>query len=54
MPYSILIYLLICLLVGLATRNKVVGFWGGLLMSILFTPLLVALGLILLGAKDKN
>lgn len=42
------IYLLLCLLVGLRGRHTPLGYLGAVLMSIFFTPVLVFIALVLL------
>ena len=49
-----IIYFIFCLLVAYVGRNVAVGFWGILVMSILFTPLLIALLSVLLKPKSNN
>jgi hypothetical protein len=34
----VLVYLAMCLLAGIAGRNRRIGFWGFLFSSIIFTP----------------
>lgn len=34
----IIIYLLLCALMGWVAEDKTLGFWGGFLLSVLFTP----------------
>jgi hypothetical protein len=46
------IYLLLCLLVGIAGRNKAVGFWGTFFGSIVLSPV-IGLLLVLVG-KGKS
>lgn len=47
MIFKIFLYLLVCALVGWASRNRTVGFLGGFLLAVFFTPLVVALVLLL-------
>lgn len=35
-----LVYLALCLVAGIAGRNRRIGFWGFLFSSILFTPII--------------
>jgi hypothetical protein len=52
-----LIYLLLCLLVGLRGRHTPLGYLGAVLMSIFFTPILVFIALVLLtqpGARAQG
>ncbi len=37
-PELIIFYLALCLVAGIAGRNRRIGFWGFLFCSILFTP----------------
>jgi len=47
----IVLYLLLCLLMGLLGRNRKLGFWGYFFGSIILTPII---GLILLLASDPR
>ena len=47
----VIIYILICLVMGLLGRNRKFGFWGYFFGSIVLTPLI---GLILVLASDKK
>lgn len=37
-PVLVLIYLLFCLIAGVAGRNRRIGFWGYVFCSLMFTP----------------
>ena len=39
----ILLYLILCLVAGIAGRNRRIGFWGFLFSSICFTPIITLL-----------
>ncbi len=39
-PEFVLGYLALCLLAGIAGRNRRIGFWGFLFSSVIFTPLI--------------
>ncbi|MEM6455476.1 MAG: hypothetical protein AAF772_10310 [Acidobacteriota bacterium] len=43
MVYAVLFYLALCALVGLLGYGRRSGFWGAFLLSVVFTPLVVAL-----------
>ena len=49
--YPVLIYLFICLLVGVLGINRKFGFWGYFFGSMALTPII---GLILVLASDKR
>lgn len=38
-PQFLIAYLILCLIVGLLGRDKVIGFWGFFLLSIIITPI---------------
>lgn len=42
-PQFMLAYVILSLIVGLLGRNKYLGFWGFVLVSLLFTPIVPAL-----------
>lgn len=44
----ILIYLVVCLLIGILGRRTLFGFWGSLFASMLFTPLPTCMVLLLI------
>jgi hypothetical protein len=39
----VLLYLMLCLVAGIAGRNRRIGFWGFLFSSICFTPIITLL-----------
>ncbi len=39
-PELVVAYLVLCLVAGIAGRNRRIGFWGFLFCSILFTPVI--------------
>ena len=43
----VIIYLLICLIVALFSARRLIGFWGGLVLAVVITPLLAAVVLVL-------
>jgi hypothetical protein len=49
MPLVVIIYLLLCLLVGVLGRGRSMGVWGWFFFSVLLTPLVGALALLILG-----
>ena len=54
--YIALIYALLCILVGLAGRNRTLGFLGFMILSVLLTPFIVATVLLLTqnNSTDNN
>ena len=44
-----LVYLVLCLVAGIAGRNRRIGFWGFLFCSVLFTPVISLLFLYFAG-----
>ena len=54
-PFLIMIYLLLCALVGYHGRDRRFGFWGVLALSTLLTPFLVyLLSIALSGYNQRN
>jgi uncharacterized membrane protein YhaH (DUF805 family) len=51
-PY--IIYAVLCVLVAFYGRGTRLGFWGVLLLSVLVTPLVVVIGLVLLAPFQAN
>ena len=49
----IIIYLALCAAVGIVGKDTWLGFWGIGLLSVVFTPLLVVLVLIILMARKR-
>jgi len=43
MPALVVLYLLLCLLVGFVGRNRKIGFAGFFVLSVLLSPLVMAL-----------
>ncbi len=43
----ILVYALACLIVALVSSRRLIGFWGGLVLAIVFTPVLAVVVLVL-------
>ena len=55
LPISIqLIYLVFCLLLGFFGINKTMGFWGTFFFSILFTPIIGFIVILVSGKKNDN
>ena len=50
----VIIYLLFCVLVGILGRDRKLGFIGVFAFSVVLTPLVMALGLVLLGEKQAR
>ena len=46
-----IVYIAACLTVAFIARRRLLGFWGALLVSLLLTPLLVAIFLLLFTPK---
>lgn len=53
MPIAIAIYFVLCLIAALFGMRRVIGFWGTLFLSVMLTPLIVLVGLLLLAPKKK-
>jgi len=49
----IAVYVFFCVLVALAARNVAIGFWGVLVLSLLITPLLTVIFVLILKPKPK-
>jgi len=55
LPYLLpFIYLFVCVLTGYFGRNTRIGFWGTTFLAILVTPLVVLIGLLLLGTITRK
>jgi len=46
-PQFLIAYVILALIVGLLGRNKTVGFWGFFLLSLILTPVVTGLFMIL-------
>lgn len=53
MPIAIAVYLALCLIAGLFGMRRVIGFWGTLFLSVMLTPLLMLIMLLMLAPKKK-
>ncbi len=53
MPIAIAIYLVLCLVAGLFGMRRVIGFWGTLFLSVMLTPLIMLIMLLMLAPKKK-
>ncbi len=53
MPIAIAIYLVLCLIAGLFGMRRVIGFWGTLFLSVMLTPLVMLVMLLMLAPKKK-
>jgi hypothetical protein len=51
-PQFLLAYVILAVIVGLLGRNKQVGFWGFLALSLVLTPLLT--GFFLIITRDRK
>lgn len=47
------VYLILCVAVAWIGRNRILRFWGNFLLSIIITPLIVAL-ILLIGAPARK
>jgi len=60
MPYLLVVYLVIavytfaCSMVAYAGRKRKTGYWGTLFLSLILTPILVGLFLLLFKKHDKE
>lgn len=43
---GIALYLVLCVVAGIVGRNRLLGFWGFFLLSLVLTPLLMIIALI--------
>lgn len=48
------IYMVVCLLVAYFGRNTRIGYWGTFLVSLVLTPLITIVAVIVLGPKRRN
>lgn len=53
-PFVSLVYLVLCLLAGFFGRGTRIGYWGTVVVSIVVTPLVVLIGIILFGGSRRN
>jgi len=51
-PQVLLAYIILAVIVGLLGRNKQVGFWGFLVLSLVMTPLIT--GFFLVITRDRR
>jgi hypothetical protein len=51
MPF---IYLVVCALTAYFGRNTRIGYWGTFFLSVLMTPFVVVIGLLLLGTINRK
>ena len=51
-PQFLIAYVILAVIVGLLGRNKQVGFWGFLVLSIVMTPLIT--GFFLIITRDRK
>jgi len=51
-PQILIAYVILAVIVGLLGRNKQVGFWGFLVLSLVMTPLLT--GFFLIITRDRR
>ena len=53
MPIAIAIYAVLCVIAGLFGMRRVIGFWGTLFLSVMLTPLIMLVMLLMLAPKKK-
>lgn len=53
-PAFLMVYLFFCILVANVAKDVAIGFWGVLIMSMLLTPLLTGILVLLLKPKPKK
>ena len=53
MPIAIAAYFVLCLIAGLFGMKRLIGFWGTLFLSVMLTPLLMLIMLLLTAPKKK-
>jgi len=53
MPIAIAIYAVLCIIAGLFGMRRVIGFWGTLFLSVMLTPLIMLVMLLMLAPKKK-
>lgn len=51
-PQFLIAYIILALIVGLLGRNKAIGFWGFFLLSLLLTP--VVIGVFMIINRDRK
>jgi len=53
LPVNIqLIYFILCVVIGIVGMNRIMGFWGNMFCSMIFSPI-VGLMIILVSSKKK-
>ena len=50
----IILYPLLCVFVGILGRKTRIGLWGCFALSLFLTPLLVGVGILLLGGRARR
>ena len=53
-PFTIVAYLLLCVMVALLGRRSRLGFFRGLLFSVMLTPLVIMLYLLIFGSTEER
>ena len=53
MPIAIAVYFVLCLVAGLFGMRRVIGFWGTLFLSVMLTPLIMLIMLLMLAPKKR-
>lgn len=53
MPIAIAIYAVLCIIAGLFGMRRVIGFWGTLFLSVMLTPLIMLVMLLMLAPNKK-
>lgn len=50
----VIIYLVLCIVVGLRTRHQRIGFFGGVILSVFLTPVVVFVAAVLLTPREPR
>lgn len=53
-PFSIAVYLLLCVMVAALGRRSRLGFFRGLLFSVMLTPLVIMLYLLIFSSSEER
>lgn len=53
MPIAIAIYAVLCVIAGLFGIRRLIGFWGTLFLSVMLTPVIMLVMLLLTAPKTK-
>lgn len=47
------LYLVLCLVAGSMASKRALGFWGAVILSVVFTPVIVLFGLLVSAPHDQ-